>query len=317
MVVREGQNAPDANGSSSSFPGSPTFNDSGQAAFKADLTGTSGGDADNEGIFRGNGGSVTQIARTGQSAPDANGSFLFLSNTTSLNDSGQVAFTAGLTGTIGGNIDNEGIFRGSGGSITQITREGQTAPDANGSFSSFSMSRGSVNDSGQIAFFAFLTGTSGGNTDDTGIFRGSGGSISRIARRGQIAPDTIGVFSGFANATLNDAGQVALGGFLNGTSGGVADNEGIFRGDGNVLTQIAREGQTAPDGNGSLAISGWTTPQINDSGQVEFSSTVTGTSGGTIDDQGVFTGDGIDLLQVARTPEPEKPLLAPRLPLWA
>ena len=63
------------------------------------------------------------------------------------------AFTASLNGTSGGSTDNSGIFRGSGGNITQIARRGQAAPDANGTFSSFG--RPMLNNSGDVAFWAF------------------------------------------------------------------------------------------------------------------------------------------------------------------
>jgi hypothetical protein len=296
QIAREGQAAPGGNGTFSSFD-LPVINNSGQAAFFAFLTGTTGGGADDSGIFRGSGGSITQIARAGQAAPDANGTFSAFGGNPVLNDSGQAAFFAGLTGTSGGGTDNTGIFRGSGGSITQIAREGQAAPDANGTFSNFFDPV--LNDLGQAAFLASLTGTSGGGTDNTGIFRGSGGSLTQIARAGQAAPDANGTFSGFGNPVLNDSGQAAFSAFLTGTSGGGTDNSGIFRGSGGSLTQIARKGQTAPDANGTF--SNFFDPVLNNSGQAAFTAFLTGTSGGGTDNSGIFTGDGIDFLQVVRT----------------
>lgn len=57
----------------------------------------------------------------------------------------------------------------------QIARTGQAAPDGNGKFSSFSFSFNflSHNNAGQATFVASLTGTSGGSTDDSGIFSSS------------------------------------------------------------------------------------------------------------------------------------------------
>ena len=81
-----------------------------------------------------------------------------------INESGQVAFSASLYGTSGGSSDDRGIFRGSGvGNPTQLVREGDGAPDGNGSFLSF-MAPITINDSAQVGFLANLTGTSGGIT---------------------------------------------------------------------------------------------------------------------------------------------------------
>ena len=294
QIVREGQSAPDANGTFA-FLGRPSLNESGQAAFVGFLTGTSGGSSDNDGIFRGSGGSITQISREGQSAPDANGTFSSFFNYV-LNDSGQVAFRADLTGTSGGASDGGGIFRGSGGSITQISREGQSAPDANGTF--FSFNSLVFNNSGQAAFSAGLTGTSGGSSDNSGIFRGSGGSITQIAREGQSAPDANGTFVFFGSPTLNDSGQVAFRADLTGTSGGDSDDSGIFRGSGGSITQIARKGQSAPDANGTF--SSFFNYELNNAGQAAFLANLTGTSGGLSDDSGIFASDGIDFFQVVR-----------------
>ena len=185
---------------------------------------------------------TTTIALPGDAAPDANGTLLGFGTPAILNTSGQVAFFGVVTGTSGGTTDDTGIFRGDGGSVTQIVREGQAAPDANGTFSgSFNPT---LNDSGQAAFWGSLIGTSGGTTDDTGIFRGDGGSVTQIVREGQAAPDANGTFS-FVNPTpaLNASGQAAFTGFLTGTSGGGgSDDFGIFRGDGVSLDQIARAG---------------------------------------------------------------------------
>ena len=295
QIARAGQAAPDANGTFSSFL-APQLNDTGQAAFRATLTGTAGGNNDDTGIFRGSGNGITQIARAGQAAPDANGIFSNFSANHAFNDSGQVAFRAGLTGTSGGGDDNVGIFRGSGGGITQIVRRGQAAPDANGTFDFFGSSP-ALNNVGQVGFWAILAGTSGNESE--GIFRGNGGGLTQIARRGQATPDANGTFSSFNNPVLNDSGQAAFRAILTGTNGGDSDNRGIFRGSGGGITQIARTGQAAPDANGTFSsLDG--SPVLNDSGQVAFFASLIGTSGGNSDDRGIFTGDGIDLIQVVR-----------------
>ena len=296
QIVREGQASPDSNGTYSSFD-TFAFNDSGQAAFRGILIGTSGGNSDNLGVFRSDGGTLTQIGREGQPAPDSNGTFSGITADISLNDSGQVAFKGLLSGTSGGSGNGQGIFLGSGGALTQVVREEQAAPDSNGTISSIDSP--SLNASGQVAFQGFLTGTSGGFSDDTGIFLGSGGALTRIVREGDSAPDSNGAFGFTAPPVLNDAGQVAFRGGLSGTSGGSSDQNGIFLSSGGTVIQVARGGEAAPDGNGTIRF--FEDPTLNATGQVAFTSfNMIGTSGGTSDNAGIFIGDGQETFQAAR-----------------
>ena len=295
QLARTGQAAPDGNGTYFTFF-NLTQNAAGQAAFEALLTGTAGGNADNFGVFRGDGGAVTQVARGGQTAPDGNGTYFIISDP-ALNASGQVAFRGTLTGTAGGSADNSGVFRGDGGALTQVAREGQAAPDGNGTYRRFRDP--ALNASGQAAFRGTLRGTAGGSADDAGVFRGDGGAVTQLARAGQAAPDGNGAFTGFGDPSLNDAGQAAFFGLLTGTAGGSADDAGVFRGDGGTLTQVARAGQAAPDGNGTY--SSFRDPALNAAGQAAFFASLTGTAGGSADDEGVFRGDGGAVTQLART----------------
>lgn len=240
------------------------------------------------------------IAVTGQPAPDGNGSFSTFTNTPTLNDAGQAAFRANLSGTTGGSADDRGIFRGSGGTLTKIAREGQTVPNGNGSFSGFNLT--AINGSGQAAFRAPLIGTSGGANDNSGIFVSAGGSPVQIVRKGQAAPNANGSFSLFDDPSFNGVGQTAFGASLTGTSGGTNDDEGIFRGNGAILTQIARAGQAAPDGNGSF--DRFLPPAINDAGQVAFSAELVGGVGGYFENSGIFRGAGGSITQIARSDDP-------------
>lgn len=289
QIAREGQAAP-VNGNLGNLSQSGSYNEGGEIAFFSVLTGTPGGAADDTGIFRGAGGPLTQIVREGQMAP-FNGTFAGLGSNTFLNDVNQVAFNSTLLGTPGGVLDDTGIFRGSGAAITQIVREGQVAP-VSGTFSSFGTQ--GLNDLGETAFTATLIGTAGGATDDFGIFRGAGAAITQIAREGQPPPDASGTLSSLLGVRLNASGQVAFRATLLGT----VNDLGIFRGSGGALTQIAREGQASPDGNGTLSF--LNDPLLNDAGQAAFSATLVGTAGGTSDNEGIFRGSGAALSQLAR-----------------
>jgi hypothetical protein len=297
-VVREGGPAP---GGIGTFSGFTTWNTNalGQVGFKSYLNGTSGGSTDNTGVFYGaSSGSIIMTAREGQSVPNGDGKFYIFGDGPVLNDSGQTAFMSTLSGTSGGTTDNLGIFRGSGGSITRIVRKGQAGPGGDGTYllieSEFAM-----NNSGQVVFESTVTGAIGGAAADRGLFRGSGGTIATIAREGQAAPDGNGIFTdGFMQRGINDAGQVAFTGGLQATSGGSVDNYGLFRGAGGQITQMAREGQDAPDGNGVIAII--SAPSLNALGQVAFLAGFNDTSGDASDNYGIIISDGVDLIQVAR-----------------
>jgi hypothetical protein len=289
-IAREGQAAPDGNGTFLNLFGA-ALNNLGQVGFYGGLSGVSPGGSE-FGIFRGSGGALTRIIREGQSAPDGDGTFSAFDGFV-MNNAGQAAFW----GQLDGSIRDSGYFRGSGGAIARIVREGQAAPDGNGMFSGFS-SACSLNDSGGVAFRAILSGTAGGDADDVGVFSGYGGGLTQIARAGQGAPDGNGVFDVVSDPVLNNSAQAVFTAILTATSGGSSDNRGLYRGTGGVLTQLARAGQAAPDGNGTFSYLEYTS--LNDWGHTAFHASLANTIGADLDDTGIYISDGVDLIQVAR-----------------
>ncbi len=351
ILVRGGDAAPDppgpTNGTFSSFPYGAHLNNAGQILFWSELAGTNGGfQVDDKGLYLESGGTVSQVVRIGQTAPDGNGNFHlngFPDNIWSLNNAGQALFYANLINTTGGPgvFDKEGLFRTSGGSLIQLAREGQLAPDGFSTIRGISGNFGVLNDSGQTAFTSFagtyaasFRATELGLTEmaRTGFFsiwpsvlnnngevaflyaasamqigRTSGGAITQIVLQGQPAPDGNGTYgaSGFnPNIAINDSGQVAFSQTLTGTALGTNDDEGIFRGSGGAITQVFREGQNSPGGNGQYAFGIFDRWVLSNTGQVLFTASLNGTSGGTSDDLGLFRGDGITTTQIAREGQP-------------
>ncbi len=299
-LARSGDAAPDGNGIFSSF-GFPSLNDSGQSAFRTGLTGTVGASSDDTGIFRSDGtGNVVQIFREGDAAPDGNGTLSNIGSDSDLSNAGDALFSGLLNGTSGGNTDRFGIFRSDGtSSPVRIARAGDAAPDGNGTFSGFSQPR--LNNAGKATFIGFLANTSNGGDDDTGFFIGDGiGGPSQIVRGGEEAPDGNGTFAAFSRThDLNDGGQIAFVGFFSGTSAGTGDDEGIFVGDDSTSPiQIARAGQSVPNGNG--VFTGFGPPRLNDNGQTVFFGEFTTTTAS----RGVFRGDGTNaLVEIALSDE--------------
>jgi hypothetical protein len=297
VIVQKGDAAPDGNGSFSHFF-APALNDAGQVAFVAGLTDTSGEDRDELGIFRGDRAThPTQIVRLGQAAPDGNGTFSrFASNSPALNEAGQVAFFSALTGTSGMPRDNSGIFLGDGSTgPTRIVRLGQAAPDGSGRFLTL-IGLPAINAAGQAGFLGVLHDEASGELrSHYGVFRGDEVTgPTWIARINSGAPNN----SVRSFPAINDAGQVAFDAHFDGAS----DSSGMYRGDGVTgLTQIARAGQAAPDGNGTFSAHSFRNPALNELGQTAFLARLDDTSGGLSDNHGIFRGDGVtNLTQIAR-----------------
>jgi len=190
------------------------------------------------------------IVSTGDPAPGGGTFTLFQS--VSLNDSGQVLFSASVAVP-----SRSGIFLWSDGSVRAIAQAGNGAPGG-GTF--LSVSQPSLNASGQVAFHGSLFRSSG-------IFLSSGGVVTSIARSGDPAPG--GTISAVACPSLNDAGQVALLATVGGRAGIYLSSEG-------ALNTIVRQGDPAPGGS---IFTSFRSPRLNARSQVAFMGVVSGSTG--------------------------------------
>jgi hypothetical protein len=120
----------------------PSFNDLGQVIF----SGVSNSSADT-GIFSFVNGNRTLLVPEFTALPD--GSAFDIAFTTSVNNAGQIAFSALTLGA----TTSTGVFVYANGHITSVASVGQTAPDG-GVFRSGTLVGGSINSSGQILFVA-------------------------------------------------------------------------------------------------------------------------------------------------------------------
>jgi hypothetical protein len=242
----------------------PSINDTGQVSFAARLDAEDKQTGDNiEAILRGDGKKLTTIASTADE-------FAFFGFDTSINNSGEVAFTAELDN------GDEGLFSGSGSKKGGVTTHYLT------STSQFdgSDSRPAINNIGDIAFVESIDSA-------RGIFVGQEGDFTEI-----VAPDPSDPSIGYGTPMLNDAGTAAFQRSL--TDEATQEFvEQIVTGNGGPLTVVA-------DTRDEFAFFGFRPPSINNDGEVAFHATLDdGTSGifvgsDPVADRVIATGDTLD-----------------------
>lgn len=127
-VVRQGDQAPGsvAGVVFDSFT-SPVMNADGQIVFQANLSGTGVNSSNEDGIYLLDNGTLIEVARAGDTAPQNESGAVFLAvENPVINANGQVAFLAFLDNTTGGLADNFALYAtDTEGQLIQIIREGQ------------------------------------------------------------------------------------------------------------------------------------------------------------------------------------------------
>jgi hypothetical protein len=233
-------------------------------------------DVDDTDTFRSNGTTIVPLVRTGDQAPGG-GTLTPLSLTRSVNHRGAIAFAARVSGSTATN----GIFRADGTNTVAIARD-DIAPPTGGTYTL--LAGPVINDRGQVAFKAEMTGGSTGFA----IFRGDGADLTPVFLANQIAPGGA-TFLDFGSPAINAHGQVAVGALLTNSASGL----GLFLGDGTNAVAIALLGQPAPKGgNYSEPLS---SVRLNDRGEVAFDARLTGGTSGA----GIFRSNGDHTTTVA------------------
>ncbi|HSC34952.1 MAG TPA: choice-of-anchor tandem repeat NxxGxxAF-containing protein, partial [Thermodesulfobacteriota bacterium] len=153
-LARNGDPVPGGNGVFEDFfdPAGP--NENGQVAFIGRISGSSGGENDNEGIYLVGEGGIIELAREGNPVPGGNGSFGNFGILSGINDSGEAAFSAHLDDTSGGESDNEAVFLSNGDGITELVRKGEPVPGGGGGVIDSEFFPRGPNENGEVAFGA-------------------------------------------------------------------------------------------------------------------------------------------------------------------
>jgi hypothetical protein len=291
VVARTNQLDPTQTARYITMPNLITLNDSGQVSFRSTL------DNALQGIFRGNTATdtVTVIAMQGDAVPVDTGTYSSFHSQHSMNESGQLAFHASVRID---NVNTDAIYLGDGTTTIEIVRKGDATPSANGTISLPSSGYRPVNDSGHVAFFSTLSGTSGGTTDNEALFIGNGTTTVEIARKGDFTPGDNGRYLNFdRRIEFNNSGQVLFISTITGATDGAT--EGVFLGAESGVVQIARINQQAPGGGRfSDFMRGIS---LNNAGDVLFFAQIDLENGGsTSDTHGLFLHNGRKLFSIAR-----------------
>jgi hypothetical protein len=319
LVAIDGAHAPGTAGGvnfGESFPnlgnvgfGEPVFNNAGQVAFRASLTGTGVTTANSRGIWTEDGSGVRLVIRDGMSAPSF-GPGVEYSDAIEpiyLNDGGQLAFQAALRGIGINDSNNTAIWFDQSGSLQLVTRAGTQAP---GTASGVLFSRFDLwgfNDLSQAAITAVLVGPGITSANDDGVWTGAAGDLQLRAREGARPPDSPpGVtYTRFSDIDLNNRGEVAFRGFLAGSGINSTNDSGLWSsGGGHPLHLVARSGEHAPGTGSGVSFHGtFDSIVINDAGFTAFRAFLAGPQVDSSNSLGIWAETPRGLVKVGRSGE--------------
>jgi hypothetical protein len=219
---------------------------------------------------------ATVLVRTGEVIPNGVGRFHTPSFAPlGMNDDGGVAFFSPLAAVPPG-AGGAGYYYVDDAGKLELARFGESAPGG-GTIAFHAGLLAATNDLGQGALVADILNSP---TSTQGVFRAGPDGLTPIALAGVSHGGTI---QSIVDAPrLNEAGQVLFSALV--VDGTLFPKRAVFVGNGNVLTEIVREGNSVP--GLTAPISGLDSFSINDSGRVAFFAiSETG-------EQGIYVGDG-------------------------
>ncbi len=294
----------------------PKLNNFGQTLFVGALTGAGVNSTNNWGVWLNASGSLELVARAGDQAPGVPSGMIYGTNTaaapipvfaTALNDIGQMALWANVSGI--GVVDNQsyGIWSGHSENLTLVALTGNSAPGTL-SGAKFEILSGPVafNNLGQVVLGANLVGNGVNSSNIEGLWSNRSGNLELVARRGSQAAGTpIGVnyvFSTPSYPVLNDAGRIAFRSFLAGSGVNSTNELGIWSDGSGELTLVARTGSEAPGTADGVNFFDLHFPSLNSAGQTAFRANLIGDGVDFTNDRGIWATDKNGALQlVVRT----------------
>jgi len=262
IVVSTGAASPDGNGQLSLF-NAPSINNAGQLAFVAELALSSGGAADNVGMFRYDPTALTLIARRGATFADKP-IVTFFPTSAAIDADGTVSGAVVL-----GPPNTFLSFFSDGGAMTPVVAPGSSSPSGNNTL--LGMNHAAVNDAGVAVFQAAYFG----DNPEAGLYqRAANGALTTRVLQHSAAPRG-GIIDGFGpRFVLNESSQI---GAVIGVDLGDNIIHSASRIDGTTVHELVREGDLALDGTTTIQeitmnsfSSSIPIPMINEAGQVAF-----------------------------------------------
>lgn len=287
-VVRTGNPAPgvpDAGGAAYLNLGTLRGNGSGTLVFDARLTGGTVVAASDSGVWAGQAGGVQLVAREGNQAPGASAGVVFNhfgqgSVTSFINDAGQIAFRADLTGSGVTSSNNVAIFSGAPGSLQMRVRAGDSAPASLGAGLTLANvnAPSGIDSAGRVTFTGVLFGPGVTVNNSAAAFvTETSGDVRPVARRGNPVPNNASLtYQNFTDVFSSGTGGVAMFGTVAGAGVTTSNNEALFRETPAGMTLVLREGDQAPTLAPGVLFGPTSAPQLNGIGSMLFSSTLTG-----------------------------------------
>lgn len=300
-----GQTAPGTGGATFTSFVSLGFSHSGTAAITARIAGPDVEPETSDVLYRAGGGGLELAVRGGEAAPGAGGgAFLLLGDRPGINGGGDLAFHAALLPS------GVGVYKSQGGAFAEVARGGGVAPGTGGAtFRDDIPSFGSpaIDDAGDTAFTAGLTGAGVDVSNGTALFREDGGALRVVARAGEVAPDTGGArfhpasFDTTLVPSLSRGGDLAFHAFLDGRTANPFEDSAIFLEQAGTLRKVLRSGDASPITGREVSFLG--APALDDTGGLAFAACLVASGGSDPDcgDQALFVGSESALRIVART----------------
>jgi arylsulfatase A len=216
---------------------------------------------------------LRMVARTGDSAAGTTGQFLNFVQPV-INDFGQVAFFANLSGEGVVANNDSGLWTGGNSTLSLVVREGDQAMGTTGLFTL--VAQPFIDNRGVTSFSAFDSGAVFNGNFVRGFWTETPNGLSAIARFGENAPGTMGQFSAFPLFPSNsDAGHLAIVGTITGATISTTNDTGVWVGNDQSFELVAREGDIAP-GTARL-FSSFSNAVVDNHGRGAFSATLLGT----------------------------------------
>ena len=283
-----------------------SINNAGRVAFGADLP-NGGGEA----LYLAEHSQITPIAATGQAAPGGGTFSAAFLGQPALSEPGNVAFTFTLEPFSLPVGVNAGVYRFSPNKnqLSAVVVPGVTPAPGGGTFAGATF-RASLNNAGDLTFTGIVPAAIGPGASvglGQGIFRADKfGVISTVVRPGDPAPGG-GAFDFAQNSWINDGGDVAFGGHVEGEEcidegAGLpafifcAESVYLRSAPNGAIQSIAHQGDPAPGGGVFRVAFG---PILNNRGQIAFIGDLTPAPDAAVS-LGVFLYTGGTIASVAR-----------------